>query len=277
MPALGFGLFQTSPEEAQQAVAWALQAGYRHIDSAYGYHNEAPAGAAVLASGIPRDQIFFTSKIIRLEGDMDYDKAVAQVAETVQRSGLDYLDLVLIHTPFGGPEGRKGAWRALVEAVEAGKVRSIGVSNYGVHHLEELESYITELEAERGGKGKGGVVSVGQWEIHPWLPRNDIVQWCQSRGIVVQAYSPLVRGQKADDAVLASIARKHNKSWAQVLTRWSLQKGYSPLPKSVKEERIRDNADVYDFELDEKAMKNLHMPEEYYISGWDPTVAPLEK
>lgn len=129
----------------------------------------------------------------------------------------------LIHAPYGGKEGRTGSWRALVEAQQAGKIRSLGVSNYGVHHLNELESYIKELEAENG-KGRAGAISVGQWELHPWLTRPDIVEWCQRRGVVLEAYCPIVRGQRFDEPVLQPMAKKYNKTPAQILLRWSLQK-----------------------------------------------------
>lgn len=172
---------------------------------------------------------------------MSYESAKADVDATLAETGLDYIDLYLIHAPYGGREARLGAWKALVEAVEAGKVRSIGVSNYGVHHLEELEAWIKETE-ETQGMGKGGVLSVNQVELHPWLARDDIVQWCRQRGVlmevrtgmsqacvasltsVTQAYSPLVRATKNNDPLLVPLAKKHGKSTAQILLRWSLQK-----------------------------------------------------
>lgn len=129
----------------------------------------------------------------------------------------------LIHAPFGGKEGRNGSWRALVEAQKEGKIRSIGVSNYGVRHLDELEAYISELEA-KNGKGSGGEISVGQWEVHPWLGRRDIVEWCEKRGVVIQAYCPIVRGQRFEEPVLQPMVKKYGKTPAQVLIRWSLQK-----------------------------------------------------
>jgi diketogulonate reductase-like aldo/keto reductase len=129
----------------------------------------------------------------------------------------------LIHAPYGGKEGRNGAWKALVEAQHEGKIRSIGVSNYGVHHLDELEAYISELESQNG-KGKGGEISVGQWEIHPWLERRDIVEWCKKRGVVVEAYCPIVRGSRFDEPILQPLVKKYGKTPAQVLIRWSLQK-----------------------------------------------------
>lgn len=177
-----------------------------------------------------------------------------------------------------------------MEAQQAGKIRSIGVSNYGVHHLDELESYIKELE-EVNGKGKGGEISVGQWELHPWLTRPDIVEWCQKRGVVVEAYCPLVRGQRFDEPILEPLVKKYGKTPAQVLVRWSLQKvyyfiegdysdiwtehwvqGFVPLPKSVTPSRIEENADVFDFELTAEEMDSLSTSD-YAPCSWDPTTS----
>ncbi|KFY93987.1 hypothetical protein V498_04132 [Pseudogymnoascus sp. VKM F-4517 (FW-2822)] len=275
IPALGFGVWQMPKSDTTNAVAHALKTGYRHIDSAFMYRNEASCGEAIKSSGVPREDIFFTTKIYGGK-EMSHDYAAKQIDQTIANSGLTYVDLILIHSPDGGSVGRKGAWKALVEAQEAGKVRSIGVSNYGVHHLDELEQHIKELEEERGGKGKGGVLSVGQWEIHPWLPRDDIVEWCVKRGVVIEAYSPLVRGERKDDEVFKKLAMTHRKLWPQFLVRWSLQKGYVPLPKSVTPARIEQNTQIYDFELGPKDMELLNF-DEYQPTFWDPTVQPLEK
>lgn len=276
IPRLGYGLWQTPADKAKEVVTFALQHGYRHIDSAAVYKNEEGCGAAIrdIASTIPRSDIFFTSKIP--PRNISYETAVEQIDLTLRTTGLDYIDLMLIHAPYGGPAKRKGAWKAMVEAVEAGKIRSIGVSNYGVHHLDELERHIRELEEERGGKGKGGVLSVGQWEIHPWLPRADITEWCARRGVAVEAYSPIVRGERWGEKPLVALAEKHGKSEAQVLLRWSLQKGFIPLPKSVTESRIIQNKELYDFELTAEDMKSLETGE-YAPVCWDPTVTKLEE
>ncbi|MCJ1449673.1 hypothetical protein MMC28_000001 [Mycoblastus sanguinarius] len=163
---------------------------------------------------------------------MGYEQAKASIASSFKQTELEYIDLYLIHAPYGGPTARTGAWRALVEAQQAGLIRSIGVSNYGVHHLNELEAYIQKLEAQHG-KGKGGEISVGQWELHPWLARPDIVDWCQQRGVVCEAYCPIIRGQRFGEERLRKIVERTGKTPAQVLLRWSLQKGFVPLPKSV--------------------------------------------
>lgn len=202
--------------------------------------------------------------------------AKANISKTLADTGLDYVDLMLLHSPYCGSDARKAAWRALVEGVEEGKIRSIGVSNYGVHHLDELERHIKELEEERGGTGKGGVISVGQWEVHPWCGRRDIVEWCAKRGIVVQAYAPIVRGERfGKDERLAKLASKYGITEAQVLIRWSLQKGFGPLPKSVTSTRIVENADVYGFELTPEEVQGLET-DEYSPVCWDPTVSNLD-
>lgn len=237
------------------------------------YRNEEPSAAAIKKSGLDRSEIFFTSKVP--PRGLGYERAKAQVDASLKLTGLEYIDLMLLHAPYGGSQARKGAWKALVEAQEAGKIRSIGVSNYGVQHLNELETHIKELEQERGGEGRGGKISVGQWEVHPWLPRKDIADWCNARNVVVQAYCPLVRGRRMDEPALVSLVKKHGKTAAQILVRWSLQKGFVPLPKSVTPSRIVENADVYDFELDVEDMKALDF-NVYEPCAWDPTVATLQ-
>lgn len=206
---------------------------------------------------------------------MTYENAHILVDKALEETKLDYLDLVLIHSPYGGPDNRKGAWRALLESVEAGKIRSIGVSNFGVHHLDELKSYIKELEDERGA-GKGGVISVGQWELHPWLTRPDIVKWCQENEVAIQAYCPIVRGQRFGDPKIAAFAKKYGKTEAQIMLRWSLQRGYVPLIKTVSKERMVENSDLYDFELTQQEVDDM-ATDDYSPCAWDPTVEPLEK
>lgn len=224
------------------------------------------------SSGISREDIFFTSKIPPRA--LGYENTKAQVDQTLKVTGLDYVDLLLIHAPYGGRAARKGAWKALLEAQEAGKVRSLGISNYGVQHLDEMEVYMKELEEERG-KGRGGVIDVGQWELHPWLERPDIVQWCQKRNIVLEAYCPLVRGARMEETKLQQLCGKYGKTPAQILLRWSLQKGFVPLPKSVTPARIEENTGLYDFELTAEEMAGLATGQ-YSPCAWDPTVSKLE-
>lgn len=220
IPVLGFGVYQTPADIAKEVVVHAIEHGYRHVDSAVAYRNEASSAAGLRGSGIAREELFFTTKIP--PKDMCYETAKKHIENTIQVTGLDYIDLYLLHSPYGGKDGRIGAWRALVEGVEAGKIRSIGVSNYGVHHLHELETWIKRKEEEEG-KGKGGVISINQIELYPWLARPDIVEWCKQRGVLCEAYCPIVRATKNDDPLLAPLAKKYNKSPSQILIRWSLQ------------------------------------------------------
>ncbi|CAM6101628.1 unnamed protein product [Calypogeia fissa] len=274
IPILGYGVYQTPAGECEEVVSHALKVGYRHVDSAAAYRNESPCGLAIHKSSIPRSEIFFTSKISPRQ--LSYGTTKATVDATLKETGFGYIDLMLIHAPYGGSANRKGAWKALVEAQEAGKIRSIGVSNYGVHHLDELETHIRELERERGGPGRGGKISVGQWELHPWLQRKDIVSWCRERGVVLQAYSPLVRGQRSDDEKLGELAMKYGKTPAQVLLRWSLQKGFVPLPKSVTKSRIEENTDLFDFELSKEDVERISS-DGYEPCAWDPTTSSLQQ
>ncbi|KAG6063884.1 hypothetical protein E4U32_000775 [Claviceps aff. humidiphila group G2b] len=277
LPVLGFGVYQIPKETVTSTCAEALRLGYRHIDSASAYRNQGPSAASILASGVPRSEVFFTTKVPMSGKPLSYDNTIYLVNTALQDTKLDYLDLVLIHSPYGGTQNRLGAWKALVELVEAGKVRSIGVSNYGVHHLDELEQYIQTLEKERGGPGKGGVISVGQWELHPWLTRPDIVQWCRERNIAIQAYSPIARGERwGKSPQVTAAAEKYGKTEAQILLRWSLQRGYVPLVKSVTPSRIAENAAIFDFELTESEVAEI-ATDEYVTVAWDPTVEPLEK
>jgi diketogulonate reductase-like aldo/keto reductase len=201
---------------------------------------------------------------------MSYNGVKTSVSETLEKTGLDYVDLYLLHAPYGGKQGRLGAWKALVEAVDEGKIRSIGVSNYGVHHLEELEAWQGEQESKK--KGSGGVLSVNQIELHPWLARKDIVTWCKERGVICEAYSPLARATRLQDPLIQPIAKKYGKTPGQVLLRWSLQMGFVPLPKSVTKSRIEENADIFDFELSDEDMQKLDTGD-YSPSTWDPTTS----
>ncbi|KAK9855080.1 Aldo/keto reductase subgroup [Penicillium brevicompactum] len=231
------------------------------VDSAIMYRNEKPCGKAIQKSELDRSEIFFTTKIP--PEAMGYESTKRAINSSLREAAQDYFDLILIHAPYGGKKARLGSWDALVEAQKEGKTKAIGVSNYGIHHLEELENYIHG--------GGGGQIDVGQYELHPWLDHSDIVEWLQSRNIIVEAYSPLAHGSRLREPVLGSIGKKYGKTPAQVLIRWSLQMGFVPLPKSATPQRIRENTDVFDFELAEEDM-NLLDTGEYEPTDWDPTV-----
>ncbi|KAK0307882.1 hypothetical protein LTR01_005214 [Friedmanniomyces endolithicus] len=267
IPMLGYGVYQTPEAVAEDVTHHAIASGYRHVDSATVYRNESPSATGMLKAGIPREQLFYTSKIP--PNKINYKDAKDCVAESLKKTNLKYIDLYLLHAPYGGKEGRLGAWRALVEAVDEGKVRSIGVSNYGVHHLEELDEWQKQQPKE-----KAGILSVNQVELHPWLARPDIVSWCQDHGVVVEAYSPLVRSTRMEEPVLVSLAKKHGKTAAQILLRWGLQKGFVILPKSVTHSRIEENTKLYDFELDASDMKELEM-RTYKPCTWYVLAPPL--
>ncbi|CAN9158929.1 unnamed protein product [Alternaria alternata] len=269
IPVLGYGVYQTPADVASEVVQHAIKVGYRHVDSAVAYRNEQPSAEGMKKSGIPREELFFTTKIP--PKDMSYENSKQHIDNTLNITGFDYVDLYLLHSPYGGKENRLGAWKALVEGVQDGKIRSIGVSNYGVHHLDELEAWIKEIEA-REGKGKGGVISINQIELHPWLARPDIVNWCKQRGVLCEAYCPLVRATRNEDPLLKPLAEKYKKTPSQVLLRWSLQMGFVPLPKSVTKSRIEENAQIYDFELSAEDMKSLDTGV-YEVCAWDPTVS----
>ncbi|RAH66852.1 aldo/keto reductase [Aspergillus aculeatinus CBS 121060] len=261
IPVLGYGVYMIPQSQTEKATLEALKIGYRHVDSAIMYRNEKACGRAIANSGLDRSEIFFTTKIPPEK--MGYTRTKKAIDSSLREAEQEYFDLILIHAPYGGKEDRLGSWRALVEAQQAGKTKSIGVSNYGVHHLDELEEYIKN--------GGGGQIDVGQYELHPWCDRPEIAAWLQKRNIVVQAYSPLAHGTRMGERVLKELGQKHGKSPAQIMIRWGLQRGFVPLPKSVTPSRIKENAEVFDFELSEEDMKALQTGV-YSPTDWDPTV-----
>jgi len=268
IPVLGYGVYQTPAEVAEDVVGHAIQSGYRHVDCAHVYRNEEPTAKGMLGAGIPREQLFYTSKVP--PKCINYEDAKRSINESLEKTKLKYIDLYLLHAPYQGTEGRLGAWKGLVEAVKEGKVRSIGVSNFGVHHLNELEQW-----QKQQSPSDAGILSVNQVELHPWLARPDIVDWCSQRDIVLEAYSPLVRATRGDDPLLKPLTAKYNKTAAQILLRWGLQRGFVVLPKSVTHSRIEENTKLYDFELSSEDMKSLDTGK-YEPCTWDPTTAELD-
>ncbi|KAG7133616.1 putative oxidoreductase C2F3.05c like protein [Verticillium longisporum] len=254
IPRLGFGVYQTPRSACKQACLSALTVGYRHIDSAQLYANEAEVGHALQASRLPRAAVFLTTKIHRKDGSAA--RTLRSVRASVRRmTGCDddgdgdgetaapYVDLVLVHRPC---RERRALWRALETVQGEGAARAVGVSNFGIEQLEEMRVYAGRWPP-----------SVNQIELHPWCQQRALVAYCERHGIVVQAWSPLVRGTKMADPTLRRLGEKHGKTPAQVLVRYSLQKGWVPLVKSTSEARMRENADVFDFALEGEDMEIL--------------------
>ena len=259
MPRVGLGVYQSpSGEPTRRAVRDALELGYRHIDTARIYGNEADVGAAVRASGLPRAEIFVTTK---LWNDDQGKKTTRRALDaSLERLGLDYVDLYLIHWPVQGR--RLDSWKILEELHAEGKARAIGVSNYMPHHLDELLAVATTPPA------------VNQVELHPFLQQRETRAACAKHGIVVQAYSPLTRGHRLGDPTVARVAAEVKRTPAQVLLRWGLQHDLVVLPKSVHRPRIAENGALFDFELTPAHLKLLDGLDEGLATGWDPRRAP---
>jgi diketogulonate reductase-like aldo/keto reductase len=255
IPQVGLGVWQTPRGEVtRQAVETALRLGYRHVDTARIYGNERDVGAAVRASGLPRAQVFVTTKL--WNDDQGYDRALRAFDASLERLGLDYVDLYLLHWPVPGK--RLDSWRALERLHEEKRARAIGVSNFLTRHLDELLAHARVAPA------------VDQIEVHPFLQQRDTRAACARHGIVVEAYSPLTHGLRLDHPVVTAAAARIGRTPAQVLLRWAIQHGMVVLPKSAREARIRENAAIYDFSLDAEAMRALDACDEGLATGWDP-------
>ena len=262
IPWVGLGVFQTPPGAVTRtAVTDALAIGYRHIDTAALYGNEADVGEAIRASGVPREEVFVTTKLWYTEHG--YERAKAACRASLERLGLGWIDLYLIHAPRApSPEERLASWRALEELQRDGLCRAIGVSNYAVRHLDEL--------LERSGV----VPAVNQVEMHPFVYDPALFRYCADHRIVLEAYSPLTRGRRLDDPTVAAVAAAHGRTPAQVLVRWGLEHGVVEIPKSVRRERIAENAAVFDFALTEGELARLDaLRGTERISGWGDTSA----
>jgi 2,5-diketo-D-gluconate reductase A len=262
IPQLGFGVFQVPPDETRQVVEEALADGYRHIDTAAAYRNEAGVGEAIAATGLGRDEVFVTTKLWNSE--QGYDSTLAAFDKSLERLGLDRVDLYLIHWPMPTEDRYLDTWRAFERIHEEGRARSIGVSNFRVEDLERLKA-----EAEK-------LPTVNQIELHPSLQQADLRAWHADHDIVTEAWSPLAQGALLDDDTIATIAAHHEKTPAQAILRWHLQIGNVVIPKSVTPERILENIDVFDFELSEDDMAAIARLDAGERTGPDPTtfVAP---
>ncbi|HCN58461.1 MAG TPA: aldo/keto reductase [Exiguobacterium sp.] len=244
MPQLGYGVFKVPEQEVYEAVREALRVGYRSIDTAMIYENEAGVGRALKDSGIPRKEIFLTTKV--WNKDQGYEQTLAAFETSLTKLGVDYVDLYLIHWPMPDEDLYMDTWRALEQLYRDGKTKAIGVSNFHIPHLTRV------LE-------EGTVVPVvNQIELHPFLSQEAIREFCQKNGIVVEAWSPLMKGRDAlTEPVITEIAARHGKTPAQVVLRWHLQHGIIAIPKSVTPSRIQENLDIFEFMLSPDDMQQI--------------------
>lgn len=256
VPQLGFGVFMVPPDDAQRIVEQALEVGYRHIDTAAAYNNESGVGAAVRASGLPRDEIFITSKL--RNGEQGYESALTAYKDSCDRMGLDYLDLYLIHWPVPAAGLYADSWRALESLYRNGSVRSVGVSNFLPEHLDTLRE-TSEL-----------VPAVNQIELHPTYQQAELVDVNRQRGIAVEAYSPLGRAADLDSPVVTGIAKERDLTAAQVILRWHLQSGFIVIPKSGTHSRMVSNFSVGEFTLTDEEMARIDSLEAGNRTGNDP-------
>ncbi|KAH6996920.1 NADP-dependent oxidoreductase domain-containing protein [Ilyonectria destructans] len=258
IPQVALGVYKApNGQETEDAVTAALDAGYRHIDSAARYANEEACGRAIRRwlerTGTPRDEVFVCSKL--WDADHGFEATFNALCESLDKFGLDYLDLYLIHSPAEDEEKRLESWRALETAQRLGKVKSIGVSNFGVSHIESL------LQNARV------VPAVNQVEVHPFCQRQALVELCNENGIKIEAYSPLARGNKLQDPTICAIAEKYGKTSAQVLLNWSASRGNVVLPKSLTAHRIQSNFESFDFKLAADDVAVINNLEENYVTG----------
>jgi len=258
IPRIGLGVYQARPADTEVAVREALRIGYRHIDTARIYGNEADVGAAIRSSGVPRPEVFVTTKL--WNDDQGFDQALRAFDASLARLGLDTIDLYLVHWPVPGK--RLHSWRALERLFAEGRALAVGVSNYMTHHLEELFGHANVVPA------------VNQIEISPFLQQREVRALCAVHGIVVEAYSPLTRGARLHHPVVMAIARRLGRTPAQVMLRWAVQRDLVVLPKSIHPTRIAENALLFDFEIPDEAMVELDLLEEGLVTGWDPRSEP---
>ena len=237
IPQLGLGVYKVEDATAARIVEGAIDAGYRHVDTAKLYFNEAGVGAGVRAAGIPRDEIFVTTKV--WNDDQGYDETLRAFDASLALLGMDYVDLYLIHWPAPKQDRYVDTWRALEAIKRDGRARSIGVSNFNAPHLEKLLANSQESPV------------INQVEVQPWLQQRALRDFDAAHGIVTEAWSPLARGRAIGDPTLEAIGAKHGKSSAQVVLRWHIEQGLVVIPKSNSIERVRENSQVFDFELDD--------------------------
>ncbi|MCJ8007056.1 aldo/keto reductase [Lederbergia wuyishanensis] len=254
MPWLGLGVFQVEDgDEVINSVQYALEAGYRSIDTAAGYRNETGVGTAIKQSGIAREELFITTKLAN--SDQGYESTLRAFEESRQKLGLEYIDLYLIHWP--GKTKFVETWKAFEKLQKDGYIRAIGVSNFNIHHLETLKQNSDVIPA------------VNQVEFHPLLNQQELRQYCINAGIQLEAWSPIMKGN-LDLPQLTELAEKHGKTPAQIVLRWELQHGVVVIPKSVRKERIQENANIFDFTLSAEDMKAIDQMNQNHRFGSDP-------
>lgn len=254
MPLLGLGVYNMYGKEAETAVEKALEIGYRLIDTASLYRNETEIGNAIRNSAVPRQDIFLTTKVGN--GDQGYDKTLHAFDVSSKNLNADYIDLYLVHWPLKAT--RRETWQALERLYQEKRVRAIGVANYLVPFLNELQTYAEVVPV------------VNQVEFSPYLFLENLLKICKERGIVLQAYSPLVRGEKLNDPNLVEIAAKYHKTPAQIILRWAIQLSVSTIPKSSNSKRLQENFDIWDFEIEEADIQRLNGFNENYRVVEDP-------
>nr|WP_313957540.1 aldo/keto reductase [Fictibacillus phosphorivorans] len=255
MPWVGLGVYKAEDgDEVIQSIKWALDAGYRSIDTASLYDNETGVGQAIAESNVPREEIFITTKVWNT--DQGYEKTLAAFDASLERLGLDYVDLYLIHWPVPGKY--KETWKALEKIYNEGRVKAIGVSNFKQHHLEDL---MREAEIKP---------MVNQVEYHPRLSQEKLLAFCKEQGIQLEAWRPLLKGEIFEEPTLVELADKYNKSVAQIILRWDLQNGVVTIPKSVTQHRIEENIELFDFELSNEDMTRISALNQDKRNGADP-------
>jgi 2,5-diketo-D-gluconate reductase A len=256
MPQLGYGVFQIPPEETQERVEEALAVGYRHVDTAAAYRNEAGVGAAIAAGGVRREDVFVTTKL--WNSAQGYDSTLRAFEQSIERLGTGHVDLYLIHWPLPSRDLYLDTWRAFERIKEEGGARSIGVSNFRVEELERLEQ-----EAEQRP-------TVNQIELHPRLQQAELRAWHEDHDVATEAWSPLAQGDLLEDGTIETVAAHHDRTPAQVILRWHLQVGNVVIPKSVTPERIRENFELFDFTLSEDDMAAIERLDAGARVGPDP-------
>jgi diketogulonate reductase-like aldo/keto reductase len=255
IPWLGLGVLRTPEGEAvENAVRWALEAGYRSIDTATVYENETGVGRAIKQSGLPREDLFVTSKVWNT--DQGYETTLKAFEASLKQLDLDYLDLYLVHWPV--KDKFQESWRALETLYNAGRVRAIGVSNFLIHHLESL------LETTLI------IPMVNQVEFHPYIQQPDLQAFCRKHHIQMEAWRPIMKGQVMQVPELVALAQKYGKNPVQITLRWTLQRGIVAIPKSAQQQRIRDNADIFDFEIEANDLALIDRLDRNQRLGADP-------